>query len=118
MDKDRDLDISENALIIFATDNGAWQSVCPDADMRRFRGTNGIVQKGGARVLVIAWWPRHVKAGSRTPEEARGREQPGCAHEYHPAKAFLHFAFAANVNPSPVVSSTSLFFLPATGLLL
>jgi len=65
MDKVRSLGISDNTLVIFTTDNGAWQDVYPDAGYTPFRGTKGTVREGGARVPAIAWWPNHIKAGSR-----------------------------------------------------
>jgi arylsulfatase len=65
MDKLRELGISDNTLVIFTTDNGAWQDVYPDAGYTPFRGTKGTVREGGARVPALAWWPSKVKAGSR-----------------------------------------------------
>jgi len=65
VDKVRQLGISENTLVIFTTDNGAWQDVYPDAGYTPFRGTKGTVREGGARVPAIAWWPGKIKGGSR-----------------------------------------------------
>jgi len=65
MDKIRQLGIADNTLVIFTTDNGAWQDVYPDAGYTPFRGTKGTVREGGARVPAIAWWPNHIKAASR-----------------------------------------------------
>lgn len=65
MDKVRALGISENTLVIFTTDNGAWQDVYPDAGYTPFRGTKGTVREGGARVPAIAWWPGKIKGGTR-----------------------------------------------------
>ena len=65
VDKVRELGIANNTLIIFTTDNGAWQDVYPDAGYTPFRGTKGTVREGGARVPAIAWWPGKIKAGSR-----------------------------------------------------
>jgi arylsulfatase len=65
MDKLRELGIAEKTLVIFTTDNGAWQDVYPDAGYTPFRGTKGTVREGGARVPAIAWWPSKIKAGSR-----------------------------------------------------
>ncbi len=65
MDKVRELGIADNTLIIFTTDNGAWQDVYPDAGYTPFRGTKGTVREGGARVPAIAWWPGHIKDHSR-----------------------------------------------------
>jgi arylsulfatase len=65
MDKVRALGISNNTLVIFTTDNGAWQDVYPDAGYTPYRGTKGTVREGGARVPAIAWWPGKIKADSR-----------------------------------------------------
>jgi arylsulfatase A-like enzyme len=65
MDKVRELGISDNTLIIFTTDNGAWQDVYPDAGYTPFRGTKGTVREGGARVPALAWWPGKIKGGTR-----------------------------------------------------
>jgi arylsulfatase A-like enzyme len=65
MDKIRELGIADNTLVIWTTDNGAWQDVYPDAGYTPFRGTKGTVREGGARVPAIAWWPGKIKAGSR-----------------------------------------------------
>src|SRR5208282_4798982 len=61
MDKVRELGIENNTLIIFTTDNGAWQDVYPDAGYTPFRGTKGTVREGGARVPAIAWMPGKIK---------------------------------------------------------
>jgi arylsulfatase len=65
LDKVRQLGISDNTLVIFTTDNGAWLDVYPDAGYTPYRGTKGTVREGGARVPAIAWWPGHIKADSR-----------------------------------------------------
>ena len=65
MEKVRELGIANNTLIIFTTDNGAWQDVYPDAGYTPFRGTKGTVREGGARVPALAWWPGHIKPYSR-----------------------------------------------------
>jgi arylsulfatase A-like enzyme len=65
MDKVRELGIQDNTLIIFTTDNGAWQDVYPDAGYTPFRGTKGTVREGGARVPAIAWWPGKIKGDSK-----------------------------------------------------
>jgi arylsulfatase A-like enzyme len=62
MDKVRELGIGDNTLVIFTTDNGAWQDVYPDAGYTPFRGTKGTVREGGVRVPAIAWWPGKIEA--------------------------------------------------------
>jgi arylsulfatase len=65
MDKLRSLGLDKNTLVIYTTDNGAWQDVYPDAGYTPFRGTKGTVREGGNRVPAIAWWPGKIKAGSK-----------------------------------------------------
>jgi arylsulfatase len=65
LDKIRELGLDKNTLVIWTTDNGAWQDVYPDAGYTPFRGTKGTVREGGNRVPAIAWWPGRIKAGSR-----------------------------------------------------
>ena len=65
MDKIRALGIDNNTIVIWTTDNGAWQDVYPDAGYTPFRGTKGTVREGGNRVPAIAWWPGKIKAGER-----------------------------------------------------
>ena len=64
IDKVRALGIAENTLVLFTTDNGAWQDVYPDAGYTPFRGTKGTVREGGARVPALAWWPGKIKPNS------------------------------------------------------
>lgn len=65
MDKVRALGLDKNTLVVFTTDNGAWQDVYPDAGYTPFRGTKGTVREGGNRVPAIAWMPGKIKAGAR-----------------------------------------------------
>ncbi len=65
LDKIRQLGLDKNTLVIWTTDNGAWQDVYPDAGYTPFRGTKGTVREGGNRVPAIAWWPGKIKAGAR-----------------------------------------------------
>jgi arylsulfatase len=65
MDKVRELGLDKNTLVIFTTDNGAWQDVYPDAGYSPFRGTKGTDREGGSRVPAIAWWPGHIKPYQR-----------------------------------------------------
>jgi arylsulfatase len=66
MDKVRSLGLDKgNTLVVWTTDNGAWQDVYPDAGYTPFRGTKGTMREGGNRVPAIAWMPGKIKAGSR-----------------------------------------------------
>jgi len=72
VDKVRALGIEKNTLIIYTTDNGAWQDVYPDAGYTPFRGTKGTVREGGNRVPAIAWWPGKIKPHAKNHEICGG----------------------------------------------
>ena len=65
MDRVRKLGLDDNTLVIFTTDNGAWQDVYPDAGYTPLRGTKGTVREGGNRVPAIAWMPGKIKPGTK-----------------------------------------------------
>jgi arylsulfatase len=72
MDKVRSLGLDKNTLVVFTTDNGAWQDVYPDAGYTPFRGTKGTVREGGNRVPAIAWMPGKIAAGKKNHEICGG----------------------------------------------
>ncbi|WP_254510642.1 arylsulfatase [Anatilimnocola floriformis] len=72
MDKLRSLGLDKNTLVVYTTDNGAWQDVYPDAGYTPFRGTKGTVREGGNRVPAIASWPGKIKAGAKNHEIVGG----------------------------------------------
>jgi arylsulfatase len=72
MDKLRALGLDKNTLVVYTTDNGAWQDVYPDAGYTPFRGTKGTVREGGNRVPAIAVWPGKIKAGSKNHDIVGG----------------------------------------------
>jgi arylsulfatase A-like enzyme len=72
MDKLRELGLDKNTLVVYTTDNGAWQDVYPDAGYTPFRGTKGTVREGGNRVPALAWMPGKIKAGSKNHDIVGG----------------------------------------------
>ena len=68
MDKVRELGIGEDTLVIWTTDNGAWQDVYPDCGYTPFRGTKGTDFEAGSRVPAIAWWPGTIEPGRRNSD--------------------------------------------------
>jgi len=72
MDKLRALGLDKNTLVVYTTDNGAWQDVYPDAGYTPFRGTKGTVREGGNRVPAIAVWPGKIKANSKNHDIVGG----------------------------------------------
>ena len=65
-----ELEIAENTLVIFTSDNGPHNEAGHNLD--RFdpsgplRGTKRALYEGGIRVPTIAWWPGTVAPGSET----------------------------------------------------
>jgi arylsulfatase A-like enzyme len=72
MDKLRELGLDKNTLVIYTTDNGAWQDVYPDAGYTPFRGTKGTVREGGNRVPALAVWPGKIAAGAKNHDIVGG----------------------------------------------
>lgn len=71
----KDLNIAENTLVIFTSDNGpSTESYLPKEYMKytpeffnNFADFDGIkrdVYEGGLRTATIAFWPNHIKAGT------------------------------------------------------
>ncbi len=56
-----DLDIDENTVVVFFSDNGGYGPVtCMDP----LRGAKGMFYEGGIREPLLVKWPGHVKPGS------------------------------------------------------
>ncbi|MBX7105702.1 MAG: arylsulfatase, partial [Gemmataceae bacterium] len=72
LDKLDELKLSDNTLVFFTTDNGAWQDVYPDAGYTPFRGTKGTVREGGNRVPALARWTGKIKPGTRVDDTVGG----------------------------------------------
>ncbi len=72
MDKLKELGLDKNTLVVYTTDNGAWQDVYPDAGYTPFRGTKGTVREGGNRVPAIAVWPGKVVPASKNHDIVGG----------------------------------------------
>ena len=73
MDKLRELGMDDgNTLVIWTSDNGAWQDVYPDCGYTPFRGTKGTDREGGSRVPAMAWMPGKIKADSRNHDIVGG----------------------------------------------
>ena len=59
------LDLDENTLLIFTTDNGPGSRF---ASAGPLRGRKGSTFEGGMRVPAIVWWPGTVPAGKTSDE--------------------------------------------------
>ncbi|MDE0511095.1 MAG: sulfatase-like hydrolase/transferase [Gammaproteobacteria bacterium] len=58
------LEIAENTLVVWASDNGPMYSFYPSAGFSYLRGRKHEVQEGGVRTPAIAWWPGMIAPGS------------------------------------------------------
>ena len=70
LDKLRELQLAENTLVIFSSDNGpmsegGWHRNNFDSD-GPLRGGKRDLYEGGIRVPTIAWWPGTITAGRVT----------------------------------------------------
>jgi len=63
-----ELGLSQNTVVFFTTDNGAWQDVYPDAGYTPFRGTKGTIREGGNRVPAFVRWPGKVQPHSKNDD--------------------------------------------------
>lgn len=72
MEKLRATGLDRNTLVVYTTDNGAWQDVYPDAGYTPFRGTKGTVREGGNRVPAIVVWPDKVKPATKNHDIVGG----------------------------------------------
>ena len=67
-----ELGLSENTIVIFASDNGAHQEGGADPDFFDsngvFRGHKRDLYEGGIRTPMIAYWPGKIKAGSESDQ--------------------------------------------------
>ena len=61
-----ELNIAENTLVFYSTDNGPHMNTWPDAAMTPFRGEKNTNWEGGWRVPAAVRWPGQIEAGSVT----------------------------------------------------
>lgn len=59
-----ELDIADNTIVIYTTDNGAMVSWWPDGGATPFRGEKATTWEGGVRVPLLIRWPNQIKSGS------------------------------------------------------
>lgn len=59
-----ELDIADNTIVLYSTDNGPHFNMWPDAGITPFRGEKNTNWEGGYRVPSLVRWPGTVKAGS------------------------------------------------------
>ncbi|MBW1894200.1 MAG: arylsulfatase [Deltaproteobacteria bacterium] len=63
-----ELDIADNTIVFYSTDNGPHMNTWPDAAMTPFRGEKNTNWEGGWRVPAMVRWPGKIKAGTWSNE--------------------------------------------------
>ena len=64
LDKLDQLNIADNTIVIYTTDNGPHQNSWPDAGTTPFRSEKNTNWEGAFRVPAMIRWPGHIKASS------------------------------------------------------
>jgi arylsulfatase A-like enzyme len=59
-----ELDIADNTIVMYSTDNGPHMNSWPDAGMTPFRNEKNSNWEGAYRVPAMVRWPGHIPAGS------------------------------------------------------
>lgn len=60
-----DLNIAENTIVLYTTDNGAEIALWPDGAMTMFHGEKGTTWEGGFRCPMMVRWPGVIKPGTQ-----------------------------------------------------
>jgi arylsulfatase len=58
-----DLDVADNTVVVFTTDNGAEVMSWPDGGSTPFRGEKGTNWEGGWRIPCVMRWPGVIEPG-------------------------------------------------------
>ena len=58
------LDIADDTIVIYSTDNGSQTNTYPDGGSEPFRGEKGSTWEGGFRVPALIRWPGTVQPGT------------------------------------------------------
>ncbi len=65
IDQLKKLDLSDNTLVIFCSDNGGLKDI---GNNGKLRGNKGSLWEGGHRVPAIAYWPKTIEPATTTAE--------------------------------------------------
>ncbi|QTN38743.1 arylsulfatase [Cryomorphaceae bacterium] len=69
-----ELDIVENTIVMYGTDNGPHKNSWPDAAVSPFRGEKNTNWEGGWRVPAAIRWPKEIPAGQVSNEIVSGMD--------------------------------------------
>lgn len=68
LDKLDELDIAENTIVMYSTDNGAELALWPDGGYTPYRGEKNSNWEGGYRVPMMLRWPARIAADQTSNE--------------------------------------------------
>ncbi len=68
LDKLDELDIADNTIVLYSTDNGPHMNTWPDAAQTPFQGEKNTNWEGGWRVPAMVRWPGRIAPGSVSNE--------------------------------------------------
>jgi arylsulfatase len=60
------LQVADNTIVIYTTDNGAMASWWPDGGTTPFRSEKATTWEGGVRVPMLIRWPARIPAGTKS----------------------------------------------------
>jgi len=60
-----ELEIADNTIVIYSTDNGAETVSWPDGGITPFKGEKGTTWEGGFRVPLVVRWPGVIEPGTK-----------------------------------------------------
>ncbi|RKF19701.1 arylsulfatase [Alginatibacterium sediminis] len=68
LDKLDELEVTDNTMVFYSTDNGPHMNSWPDAGLTPFRGEKNTNWEGAYRVPAMVRWPGKIEAGSISNE--------------------------------------------------
>lgn len=93
----RRLNLEQNTLVIFTSDNGGFAKATSNSPLRANKGSNF---EGGIRVPVLMQWPGHIKPGSVC-------EEPMISNDFYPT-----ILRATGIKPRPFQHMDGMSLMP------